>query len=202
LEADDLSTITKDGSNKVSAWASKVGSVTFTQATADNQPTWTGQGVDFTNGPSMTSSSTTDTLFANNAKTVMYVANCDNLANGDTFIRDTDVYFDAYINATPKMAFINYDGSTDTCTSSLPSTGANFIFEATHDTGNITAWTNGAGSDGAVASGNTSNLTKTLQLGVDADCRIITMLVDDSVWDSSTRARVRSCLGQRYGVTF
>ena len=44
LDAKDLSTITKDGSNLVSQWSSKVGSINFTQANNSFKPTYQSAG--------------------------------------------------------------------------------------------------------------------------------------------------------------
>jgi hypothetical protein len=44
LDAKDLSTITKDGSNLVSQWSSKVGSINFTQANNSLKPTYQSAG--------------------------------------------------------------------------------------------------------------------------------------------------------------
>lgn len=44
LDAKDLSTITKDGSNLVSQWSSKVGSINFTQANNSYKPTYQSAG--------------------------------------------------------------------------------------------------------------------------------------------------------------
>lgn len=53
LDASDIATITKDGSNRVSAWADKSGNANDASATSTHQPLYTASNTDFNNNPTI-----------------------------------------------------------------------------------------------------------------------------------------------------
>lgn len=214
LDSSDLSTITKDGSNKVSAWASRMASpaISFTQAGADAiKPVWTGYGMSFTaaSGQYMTSTSTLDDLFNNNAKTVFAVWYRNTIGtNNDNIINALNNRWGLQISSGNVAYHRNDDGAADNATFGGVVVGQH-LWEGTHDGVNVTLTNYGATSaTNSAASGNTSLMTDTLVLGNNAaltqplEGKLLTLITDDSVWTADQRARVRSCLGQRYGISF
>lgn len=68
--ADDLTTITKDGSNNVSAWKDKLSVSTISQETPSNQPLWVAPGIIKGNGSSAFMQSATAFFTGANARSI------------------------------------------------------------------------------------------------------------------------------------
>lgn len=216
LRSSDLSTVTKDGSNLVSAWASKYGAVTFTQTTDGNKPTWTASGINFTaaNNNFLSATGTTlDTFFNSDAKTVIMYLMHTGASGGMPFETSGGVYFIPVANAAPTGYFRlrNWDGSGyDNIDSAAGSWTANsyVLVDATHDGVNLNLRLNGIAS-AAVASGATSVMTDpTMIIGGIAgasnryDGVITEIILDDSVWSTADLSFARACLGRSYGISF
>lgn len=210
LDAGDGGTVTQ-AAGKVSAWASRVGAITFTQATAGNQPSWGGQGITFDGAASpdhdyLASTATTGDVFANNAKSICVVQSTVDVNTSQIIIGDDATYWmlQTHVN---KFALENYDGSGDYLDGAGASNGVTYVFCAKHTGGNLDGWQNGTAAV-QVASGNTAVTTNIITVGsrtaggLPWAGTLKEAILDNTAWTDDQFARVRSCLGAKYGITF
>lgn len=122
------------------------------------------RGLVFAGGQVLTNASTLASFVTNSAKTTMIVLK-PNIASGNQIIFDSNGgYWAAAINyyATGnKFFFRNYDGSADLSNGIAVTADQPTILTGTHSDGAIYEWVNGVSAGAGVASGNTSDMTRT-----------------------------------------
>lgn len=196
-------------STYVQTVASAINNIGFGQGTAANQPTWTGDGVQFVkaNSQDMRSTNTLDDIFNNNAKTAFIAFKAgDCSVTSCSLLRTSTDWGIQILNTGTVFRAFNGDGATDVTAGNAVAVGSLYVGESTHDGVNLISKLNGA-ADSSIASGATSTMTNPLVLGSTTVAEytngtIMALITDDSVWTADQRARVRSCLGQKFGVSF
>jgi hypothetical protein len=166
--------ITKDTSNRVSAWASKVGSVSFTQTTDGNKPVWT---VNSINGlPAlvfdgsddiMTSTATIANLLSASAETIFAVIKPTTLPGTRNWITFSGGYHPAVILESNALGTAIYDTGSR-ATTIAATAGRTAVVEVRHQGGLLYIKNNQTESTAATAA-NIGNTTGTLTLGASSN---------------------------------
>ena len=203
--------VTVDSSNRISSWASRVGSIVFTESNNSNKPIWNApssgindnRSISF-NGTSqrLTSTSILANIFANNAKTVFIVFRSTPNGIAQGMLATSNGMWESRVS-TGSVASNNNDGTLDQAVRTNTITaGTTYVYQGRHEGGNIYANIDSA-TEVAVASGNTSNMTGTLQIGTSSGgnwlngsiCEILTYNV---ALNSTDRTNILNYLNQKW----
>jgi hypothetical protein len=173
LDASDVSTITKDGSNLVSTWADKSGNTrNFTGAGAA-KPTWTAGGL---NGKDcitfdgaatyVARASAISTIVTTSAYEIFIVFEIAAASfSGSRMLlgASNDLVYCQGLAGGNICVLANYDGSADTSNRSVVA-DTTYVFAGRHDGGALYLSVNG-GTEDTDASGNTTDVTGTINIG-------------------------------------
>lgn len=123
-------------------------------------------GVDDT----MTATATLGNIFAAGAKTVIGVVQLRSVSTGtpQIILRTSNLYWYFTENGAGLLGVHNYDGSVDSVYSAAVAVNKTYVLISTQEGGYLTLLTNGVAST-PVASGNTLDVSGTLELGNDPD---------------------------------
>jgi hypothetical protein len=163
--------ITKDTSNRVAAWASRVGSVSFTQSTDGNKPVWTVNSINGLpalvfdgTGAVMTSTATLGNLITNAASTIYFVARATKKATNSILMYDTQGQYHSSMGTTNTFKNVGYDGGSKV-TEAAWADNVLRAWELRHEGGNNYLTNRKEADPAAVALGNIANMTGTIVLG-------------------------------------
>ena len=226
LDASDLSTITKDGSDYVSAWADKSGKgFNVAQGTGSAQPLWASNTISFDGSSDFLLSATGLALMKNKASgTMIVVGSIENPANTTAQF----VYCSVTATAATRLGFtigptignsvriggrrIDTD-SFDSTTAETITYGNTYIMTGISDYANAKAYLylNNVlkQTDGSFqTAGNTSDTTsKNISIGADAagtlftKCILKEVLIYEKALTSTELTRVNQYLSRKWSVT-
>lgn len=206
LDASDIATITKDGSNYVSAWADKSGNGrNMAQATGSAQPLWSASGITFDGVNDFMLS----TSFAMSQPVTYY------LTLTVLSWTDADTFIDGYNMPPTNYMAVYQTGSTPQIRMYLTTGGSNYISKALNEASIMKICFNGANSNIQLNNGTVYNesfsgtptITAGIILGARKDTdkfahiKVSSVLVYNKVVTAEEDVRIKNYLSRKWGIT-
>jgi hypothetical protein len=210
LDADDATSVTKDGSNLVSQWSDKSGLANHFTAASTFRPTHAASGIDFNGVGNRLYGPVASALITAAAYTVFVVFHADvidsagaNYTN-DALIADGAGFLGIHLTTgtPPNVIAYNWDGSADTSRGAI-ATGQKTLVTATHGGALLEVFVNGL-RQAAATSGDTTNVANNLVLGVGGgfyyDGKIHEVVAFNRRLSDGERAQVEAYLTKKWSL--